>query len=227
MKPESLVIPLFPLDLVQFPGAITPLHIFEPRYRQMLKDVMAGDKSFGIIFRDSLTLIDSENLPEGSIGCLIEVAVAQGMADGRSNILCLGKERFRLLGYVEGEPYLKAEVELFDDDLDIVDPSDLADKTRALFLRLMAAGRKLKNQIETDDESPELPDDAQSLSLIIPAYLEIDNSEKQYMLELTSTVERLDYLNSILENLARDYENRAITNQFAKSNGHGGKLPKM
>jgi Lon protease-like protein len=216
MKPESLVIPLFPLDLVQFPGALTPLHIFEPRYRQMLKDVMAGDKSFGIIFRDSLTLIDSENLPEGSIGCMIEVAVAQGMADGRSNILCLGKERFRLLGYVEGEPYLKAEVELFDDDLDIVDPSDLADKTRALFLRLMAAGRKLKNEIESDDESPELP-----------AYLEIDNSEKQYMLELTSTVERLDYLNSILENLARDYENRAITNQFAKLNGHGGKLPKM
>ncbi|MGH9844616.1 MAG: LON peptidase substrate-binding domain-containing protein, partial [Blastocatellia bacterium] len=46
------VLPIFPLSLVQFPSAITPLHIFEPRYRQMLKDVMGTDKTFGIIFRD-------------------------------------------------------------------------------------------------------------------------------------------------------------------------------
>ncbi|MBO0859558.1 MAG: LON peptidase substrate-binding domain-containing protein, partial [Chloracidobacterium sp.] len=47
------VIPIFPLPLVQFPNAITPLHIFEPRYRKMLKDVMEKDKTFGVIYRPS------------------------------------------------------------------------------------------------------------------------------------------------------------------------------
>jgi hypothetical protein len=62
------VIPIFPLPIVQFPGALTPLHIFEPRYRQMLKDVMGGDRIFGIIYRSNETTSESERLPAGCIG---------------------------------------------------------------------------------------------------------------------------------------------------------------
>src|SRR5262245_19220730 len=117
------VIPIFPLPLVQFPGAITPLHIFEPRYRKMLKDVIARDKTFGIIYRNDQVLLESEQLPVGSICCTVEVAVVQELPDGRSNILCVGSSRYSITAYVEGESYLQAEVEIFDDDITFDDLS--------------------------------------------------------------------------------------------------------
>src|SRR5215468_3310510 len=114
------VIPIFPLPVVQFPNAITPLHIFEPRYRKMLKDVMEKDKTFGLIYRPAAEegglKPASDKVPLGSIGCAVEVAVVQELPDGRSNILCVGGARFRLLQYIEGEPYLQAEVNFLEDE---------------------------------------------------------------------------------------------------------------
>src|SRR5262245_64435546 len=101
------VIPIFPLPVVQFPTAITPLHIFEPRDRKMLKDVMEKDKTFGIIYRPSAEEGEprpvSDRLPLGSVGCAVEVAVVHELPDGRSNILCVGGARFRLLQYIDGD----------------------------------------------------------------------------------------------------------------------------
>ncbi len=222
------VIPIFPLPLVQFPGAITPLHVFEDRYRKMLKDVMVGDKTFGIIFRNDETLVPSERLPTGSIGCVVEVAVQQELPDGRSNILCVGVARFSLGGYVEGEPYQQAQVELFDDDMNFDDLSEEVERAKSLFLRLSAAIRKLKNENTPDEEeTPDLPDDAQPLSFILAAYLDIDNSDKQDLLEMTDTRKRLREVNKLIAELADDYEKRAIGNKISKHNGHAGHMPKF
>lgn len=220
------IIPLFPLNVVQFPSAITPLHIFEPRYRKMLKDVMAADKTFGIIFRNDELLLDSEDLPLGSAGCTVEVAVAQEMADGRSNILCVGLKRFRLVGYVEGQPYQQAEVEFFEDDVSLEDLSLEAQRTKDIFHRLLSISRRLKGERENDpDTLPELPDDPQAISFIVAAYLDIENSEKQDLLELTDTGERLRDVCVIITRLAEEYERQVFINQVAKKNGHGGKAP--
>ncbi|MDX2031088.1 MAG: LON peptidase substrate-binding domain-containing protein [Blastocatellia bacterium] len=220
------IIPLFPLNLVQFPSAITPLHIFESRYRQMLKDVMAADKIFGIIFRNDELLLDSEELPLGSAGCTVEVAVSQEMADGRSNILCVGLRRFHLVGYVEGQPYQQAEVEFFEDDLSLEDLSHEAQRTRNVFHRLLSVSRRLKGDRDDDPDSlPELPDDPQAISFIVSAYLDIDNSEKQELLELTDTGERLREVCHIISRLAEEYERQVFINHVAKKNGHGGKAP--
>ena len=222
------VIPIFPLPLVQFPGAITPLHIFEDRYRKMLKDVMAGDKTFGIIFREDEAMLDSERLLPGSIGCVVEVAVQQELPDGRSNILCVGVSRFSLGNYVEGEPYQQAQVELFDDDLNFDDLSEEIEQAKIFFLRLSAAIRKLKNETTPDEEeAPDLPDDAQPLSFILAAYLDIDNTDKQDLLEMTDTRRRLQKVNKLISDLADDYEKRAIGNQISKHNGHAGHMPKF
>jgi Lon protease-like protein len=221
------IIPLFPLNLVQFPSAITPLHIFESRYRQMLKDVMAADKIFGVIFRNDELLLDSEELPLGSAGCTVEVAVSQEMADGRSNILCVGLKRFHLVGYVEGQPYQQAEVEFFEDDLSLEDLSHEAERTRNVFHRLLSVSRRLKGDRDDDPDSlPELPDDPQAISFIVSAYLDIDNSEKQELLELTDTGERLRDVCHIISRLAEEYERQVFINHVAKKNGHGGTAPK-
>jgi Lon protease-like protein len=229
---STRVIPIFPLSLVQFPGAITPLHIFEPRYRKLLEDVTEGDKTFGIIYRaaadDAETMGASELLPLGSVGCTVEVAVAQGLPDGRSNVLCVGGTRFRLTAYVEGEPYQQAEVEFFDDEIMFEDLAAEAERARKAFQRLLIASRRLKNENEREVEAtPDLPDDPQALSFIVTAYLDIEASEKQELLELTDTGERLRRVNAMLEKLADDYEKRAIAHHISKNNGHGGKLPKF
>lgn len=229
---STRVIPIFPLSLVQFPGAITPLHIFEPRYRKLLKDVTEGDKTFGIIYRasanDTEAVTTSELLPLGSIGCTVEVAVAQGLPDGRSNILCVGGTRFRLTAYVEGEPYQQAEVEFFDDEMMFEDLAAETARAKSAFQRLLIASRRLKDENDREAEAtPDLPDDAQALSFIVTAYLDIEASEKQALLELTDTSERLRRVNATLEKLANDYEKRASAHHLSKNNGHGGKLPKF
>jgi ATP-dependent Lon protease len=226
--PITRVIPIFPLAHVQFPGALTPLHIFEPRYRKMLKDVMDGDKVFGIIYYGEDTTTEAGRLPVGSIGCTVEVAVVQGLPDGRSNILCVGLKRYHVLDYVEGEPYLQAEVELFDDEPVFADLSSQKERAKDLFHRWLIANRKLKDESDRETgEVPDLPDDAQALSFIIAAYLEIEANVKQRLLELTSTAVRLRQVNDILEKLTNEYETRATVHQKAKTNGHCGKLPRL
>ena len=87
-------LPIFPLGVVLFPGTPLPLHIFEPRYRQMLADCLAGDRRFGITPAGT-----DDELPEpGTVGCIAEVRVNQELPDGRSNIVVLGGERFVLDG---------------------------------------------------------------------------------------------------------------------------------
>ena len=224
---DNRVLPIFPLSLVQFPNAITPLHIFEARYRKMLKDVMETDKTFGIIFQNDEVMPESELLPLGSVGCSVEVAVMQELEDGRSNILCVGISRFRLLRYVEGEEYSQAEVEFFEDEPTFDDLSEESDRSKRLFARLFRISRRLKGEQESDIEnSPDLPDDPQAVSYIVSAYLDIENSKKQDLLELTDTAERLTEVNGIIERLADETEKQAIMHQISKKNGHA-KLPKF
>jgi Lon protease-like protein len=232
MSSDTRIIPIFPLPVVQFPNAITPLHIFEPRYRKMLKDVMERDKTFGIIYRPSAEedelKLESDLVPLGSVGCTVEVAVAQELPDGRSNILCVGGARFRLLEYVEGEQYLQAEVDFFEDEPTFEDLSEEADRAKRAFNRLLAANRKIREDREIeDDEIPELPSDPQSLSFIVTAYLDVKSSEKQELLEMIDTGERLREVTAVIEKLADEYEKRAVMHNIAKHNGHGGKLPEI
>src|ERR1041385_8074805 len=83
-------LPLFPLKIVLFPGALRPLHIFEPRYRRLLTDVWAGDHRFGL-----LPPGEHGGLPApGTIGCVALVRAVPPLGDGRSNIVVSGVCRF-------------------------------------------------------------------------------------------------------------------------------------
>jgi Lon protease-like protein len=91
-------IPIFPLGLVLFPGAVVPLHLFEPRYRAMLMDVGTTTKRFGIIAPPNGT--GEADLPAGRIGCVAEITSIEMLPDGRANILVEGCERFRFETYL-------------------------------------------------------------------------------------------------------------------------------
>ena len=99
-------LPIFPLPLVMLPNEILPLHIFEERYQQMLRDVEATNKMFGVVFFEPVE--DFADRPKtGTIGCVAEIRDTDMLEDGRANIVTLGVVRFRVLDYIdEGEPYL-------------------------------------------------------------------------------------------------------------------------
>ena len=110
-------LPLFPLPVVLFPGVPMPLHIFEPRYREMLSDIRVTDSLFGLSYFDPSTSNEENSAATGHVGCVAEVTEVQALPDGRSNILTVGLIRYRVEEYVEGdEPYLVARVSFLEDE---------------------------------------------------------------------------------------------------------------
>ena len=215
-------LPLFPLPVVLFPGVPMPLHIFEPRYRQLLEDVRLRDNLFGLSFFDA-SAQDSTVPAVGHIGCVAEVTEVQPLPDGRSNILTVGLIRYRVLSYVEhSEPYLIAEVSFFEDEEeDDVALAGSAQEVSALFQRIAQAVRIINDERAA---LPELPDvEPERLSFLVAAAMEIDNDVKQEMLEMRSTLERLKRLYDLLSRAITSYEERARMHQIARSNGHAGK----
>ena len=215
-------LPLFPLPVVLFPGVPLPLHIFEPRYRQMLLDIKMAQNLFGLAYFDP-TSGETDIPPVGHIGCVAEVTEVQTFPDGRSNILTLGVIRYRIDAYVErGDPYLLAQVSYFEDDEE--DEQILAAPSKEvaeMFTRIAQAVRTI------NDERATLPDisdtEPQRLSFLVAAAMEIDAEVKQELLELRSTSERLERLRAMLSIAVKGYEERARIHELAKSNGHGGR----
>ena len=215
-------LPIFPLPVVLFPGVPLPLHIFEPKYRQMLEDISNFNNLFGLSYFDSST--SDRDLPApGEIGCVAEVTETQTFPDGRSNILTIGLVRYRIDSYVErGDPYLVARVSYFedtdeDDDALIKAAEDVADT----FTRIARAVRTI------NDERLNLPDisdtEPQRLSFLVAAAMEVEVEVKQELLELRSTAERLERLKNMLDRAVEGYEERARIHELAKGNGHSGK----
>jgi Lon protease-like protein len=214
-------LPLFPLPMVLFPGVPLPLHIFEPRYRQMLEDIGATNNLFGLSYLEDAS--ENELPPAGHVGCVAEVTETQTLPDGRSNILTVGVIRYRIEKYVErGDQYLVAQVSFFEDvdeDSDALRTS--AQEVAATFTRIARAVRKI------NDERANLPDisntEPQRLSFLVAAAVELDTDAKQKLLEMRSTGERLDRLREILALVVDNYEERARVHELAKGNGHSGK----
>jgi ATP-dependent Lon protease len=212
-------LPIFPLSVVLFPGTPLPLHIFEPRYKRMLADCLAGDRRFGIT-----PVPEQKELPgPGAIGCVAEVRLNQELPDGRSNIVVVGGSRFvlsRLLA--EPLPYLVAVVQAFEDDPQTAPPPDDIAALRALFARYSLVLREL-NDVMPGEVT--LPEDALDLSFQVAGGIECDLGVKQRLLAERSTMRRIKALNLLLPVLTSAVESGLKVHRRAHSNGKGGALP--
>jgi Lon protease-like protein len=212
-------LPVFPLSVVLFPGTPLPLHIFEPRYRQMLSDCLSADRKFGITPSGT----QGEAPDPGMVGCTAEVRVNQVMPDGRSNIVVLGGDRFVVGALLEEPvPYHVAEVEPFDDQPGTEPAPERAAELRETFERYAVLVRELS---DVDPKPPDLPEDARALSFHVAAGLEVESPVKQRLLAERSTARRVEALMLILATLTAAVERALIVHRRAHGNGRGHATP--
>ena len=215
-------IPLFPLPLVLLPYETLPLHIFEPRYREMMTDIELGQNLFGISYFEPKDTF-AERPEIGSVGCVAEVREKQVMDDGRSNIITNGIIRYRITDYVDAaKPYLTAEVVFFEDveeDEAVLKPK--ADEIFALFERIAKAAFDLSG---SRGKFPEIQrTDPERLSFVVTAAFTLDNELKYALLEMNSTSERFGRLRGILKSAVVAMEESAGIFKSAQTNGHSKK----
>jgi Lon protease-like protein len=189
---------LFPLNAVLFPGAVLNLHVFEPRYKQMINECLENGECFGVaLIAEGAEAGDPAVVPH-EIGSLAEIVDVQPLPFGRYFISTIGRERFRIRRIVSREPYLTVEADLIDEE----EPEDretarLLSSVRSLFSEYL----DLIVEFSGQESAVELPDDASTTSFVIGDSLQIAQTVKQRLLELDGTIARLQAERNFLERL--------------------------
>jgi ATP-dependent Lon protease len=199
-------LPLFPLpDVVLFPQEVLPLHIFEPRYRMLLRTVMAEDQRFGVI------RWDPQERRMADVGCCAQILHCQSQEDDRSNIVTMGQQRFRVLDIVREAPFRVGLVSWIEDepDLDVEGVSDLADQVREALRDVVELTAKLIGKpAQLPSDLPDLP---RELSFWIGSHLGGPVADhQQALLEITSTGDRLRQEFELLDHTRRQLAARTV-----------------
>jgi hypothetical protein len=210
----SEMLPLFPLGTVLYPGLLLPLHIFEERYRQLVRDLLADGEGprFGVVaIREGRETGVSGVSALYPVGCTAVLRQVQKYPDGRYDIVTVGVQRFRLLAVDESQPYLRGEVELLPEEAG--DPAEAQLAARVVrpafsdYLRALAslaqhdpqqagaadAGAAGNGEPEETGgvASPDLPAAPVALSYVIAALMVVDLPDKQALLAEPDAVGRL------------------------------------
>lgn len=203
-------IPLFPLNTVLFPGMPLHLHIFEPRYKEMVHKCIQEKIEFGILLLHETQLCQ--------VGCTARITqILRQFENGSMDILTEGRRRFRVLDVLNRESYLEAVVEYFDDENEDI-PSDLLKKVLNAYqkmIRLQTRGVGAVRGIF----------DPVHFSFIIASTIEMVLKDRQSLLELTSTTERIRKLDSALLVTMQKLDKQEKLKRVAEMNGHGKHEP--
>jgi ATP-dependent Lon protease len=204
MRPER--IPLFPLNVVLLPGADLSLHIFEPRYRQMVRQCLENKSEFGMLLA----------LPKGvvHVGCTAEIIkVVKRYGDGRMDILTVGRAPFRVVKLLDENPLLEGDVDYLEDGEML---------SNACVRRELVSLYEACHTLIFGDYPKNLEEDAmENLSYVVAGTLPMDLLWKQQILELRSEADRQERLVTYLREWAPHLQKTEVTRQRAGGNGHG------
>jgi Lon protease-like protein len=199
------LLPIFPLPLVLFPGVVLPLHIFEPRYKEMIGECLTHSSLFGIVHAKQ------EGMAE--IGCSAKVLdVSKRYEDGRLDILTQGVRRFEILRVNEERSFLRADVTYFDDETGPDAAGDARKQLLSLHRQLLALSG------EQNPETP--PEDFPTLAFEVAAKVPLDLEFKQSLLAIRSEAERIATLVAYYEALIPKVSRALHIRTKAGSNGH-------
>jgi len=197
------LLPLFPLEVVLFPGTPLPLHIFEPRYKEMISECLAGHRTFGVVRALEQGLAD--------VGCTAEIiTIVKEYPDGRLDLVAEGRKRFEVVRVNQERSFLQAEVLMIADEPGSSSQTDSA-RAVALHSELLAIAGAQQDLSAAD---PLL------LSFYLAGSLPLDLDFKQKLLSLRSEAERILLLTSYLEILIPNLRRAASAREKAGGNGH-------
>lgn len=197
-------IPLFPLGIVLYPGEQTLLHIYEPRYREMVAYCLKQEEPFGIVW--------THNGKVAEVGCTAQIdRVLRRYDDGRLDIQVTGHERFYMREAFNDRPYLMVDPAFFDEPLEI--PTHyLQQRVIAQHMRLLELAKRTVR--------PSLYENAHQLSYVIAPNAGLTARQKQDLLELVSENRRLEFLIQHLEAFIPRLEQEEQLRLKIQSNGH-------
>lgn len=199
MKP---LLPLFPLDVVLFPGTPLPLHIFEPRYKELVTECLERKSVFGLIKTEENGLAD--------VGCTAEiVAVTKKYPDGRMDIVTEGRERFEVLEINEERSFLRADVVYFDDD-----------PGRATEQQISHVVQLHREILAMASAEQDLPEREEHLSFHLAGSLPLDLDFKQTLLEMRSEQARIEAVTTAFEAILPKLKRTVEVRKKAGGNGH-------
>jgi Lon protease-like protein len=210
MPPRRL--PMFPLGTVLLPFAHLPLHIFEPRYRALVKDCLAGDGEFGVVLIERGHEVGGGDVRFG-VGTVARIVQTAELPDGRWLVDAVGTERFRVTEWLPEDPYPQALVEDFGDE-----PFDAAPDTEVEAAERRTAVERLLRQVlalqvEMGYPAPSavrtLDDDPATAAYEAALLSPLGAMDTQKVLEAPGTVARLTLLETLLDE-ARDVLSRRI-----------------
>lgn len=188
----SQCLPLFPLGTVLYPGLVLPLHIFEERYQELVRDLLAGPepRQFGVIaIREGRETGIAGVRALHEIGCTATLRQVDEQEDGRYNLVTVGTDRFRLLRLDDSRAYLQAEVDLLTDEAGDEAAAGLA--VNAVQEAFLAYLEVLAQRGATRVNVPELPDEPVLLSYVVAASVVVDLPDKQALLAEPDALRRL------------------------------------
>ena len=199
-----MLIPLFPLDLVLLPGVPLPLHIFEVRYKEMIKQCVDEKKHFGLIRMHDDTM--------ATIGCTAEIIqVLKTYPDGRSDILTEGKRRFEVLETNQEKSFLQADVFFLEDDPEAAAKTDVETALRLHDEIMQLAGAETESHKEIDTTQ---------LAYRLAGSLPFDPDFQQVLLEMNSEADRMQAIISFFERILPVLQRNARAKRKAGGNGH-------
>jgi len=185
-------LPLFPLGTVLYPGLLLPLHIFEQRYRQLVRDLLAGPEpgQFGVIAirKGRETGVDGVSALY-EIGCIAALRQVREHPDGRFDLVSAGTQRFRLVSLEHGRPYLQGELDLLAEETGDEAAAGVAVRAvqRAFGDYLATLAARGTGEVTI----PELPDEPVALSYLVAGSMVVDLPDRQALLAEPDALRRL------------------------------------
>lgn len=202
-------LPLFPLRTVLFPGQTLPLHIFEPRYRQMIADCLETDRTFGVVLIREGQEVGGSAEPY-DVGTTALIQDVERLDDGRMNIVTVGHERFRIEDYdSEDKPYLLGRVAPWPwHDESVAEPglNQVVQRRLDRYVELFAKAAETDIRLEITAQHPA------TLAVLAAVVIQVSPEQKQALLEIPSVNELLRHLDQLLRQ-----ENQALQIMLASS----------
>jgi Lon protease-like protein len=207
---------LFPLSSVLFPGMRMPLHIFEDRYKLMIRECIEENAPFGVLLIKSGSETGAGAIPY-EVGTTARILQVEYLDDGRMNIFAIGEQRFRVAAFISSHPYLRGEVEPLDQPASD-GAAELVPKAREMFGEYLKTYMSLGNQWIREVDLPTDPADAADY---IAARTDVPPPVRQELLEELSPGARLKREIEIIAEELPDMRARLVAHLRQKTSGFG------